>query len=371
MRRARATRSATWQSRLWEWSRRGRARSSTGDGNVRPCVSVHSVTCDRLRTPRKRVATLLANTSDIDDELIAWDNAAKQDSPPSGPQRAGDVWEQVRELHERLVALESEMARSRERAQRPWHARLSRVPARAAALAGKGSRGLRNTASHLPHGLKPPLRAVRRLAHRSSPRAAPAPSLLVFSDSAVAHRFLDGLAGIEIGASSHNAFHIPGCLTVDYTDEPTVFTEEQVRLSGEVTHVDIVAPGDDLPFPDASLDYVLSSHVLEHFYDPIEALHEWSRVVRPGGYIFMIIPHRDRTFDRERTLTSIDELRRRHTTHGIAAGRRAAGDESHDHQSVWTTRSFLELCAYLDLRIVHVDDVDDKVGNGFTVVVQR
>jgi len=38
---------------------------------------------------------------------------------------------------------------------------------------------------------------------------------------------------------------------------------------------------------------------------------------------------------------------------------------------VWTTHTFLELCAALDLRVVRVDDVDDKVGNGFTVVVQR
>jgi ubiquinone/menaquinone biosynthesis C-methylase UbiE len=48
--------------------------------------------------------------------------------------------------------------------------------------------------------------------------------------------------------------------------------------------VDIVAPGDKLPFANNSLDYVLSSHVLEHFWDPIKTIKEWLRVVRPGKF---------------------------------------------------------------------------------------
>ncbi len=192
-----------------------------------------------------------------------------------------------------------------------------------------------------------------------------------FPDSAVAHRCLDGLAGIEIGASAHNPFHIAGCLNVDYTAQTTLYTSEQLRVSGEVARVDVVSQGNDLPFPDASLDYVLSSHVLEHFYDPVGAIKEWLRVVRPGGYVFMIIPHRDRIFDRDRPLTSVEELLRKHSLReaAAAAGERIAEEDA--HHSVWITRTFLDLCEALDLHVVHVDDVDDKVGNGFTVVVQR
>jgi SAM-dependent methyltransferase len=192
-----------------------------------------------------------------------------------------------------------------------------------------------------------------------------------FRESAVAHRFLDGLAGIEIGGSVHNPFHIAGCLNVDFTDRSAELAADQLRAYGEATQVDMVCLGDDLPFPDGWLDYVLSSHVLEHFYDPIGALQEWQRVVRSGGYLFMIIPHRDRTFDKERELTPIEELQERHSLRRLGQALDQPGDTREAHLSVWTTDSFLELCATLGLRVVHVDDVDDKVGNGFTVVIQR
>jgi len=41
-----------------------------------------------------------------------------------------------------------------------------------------------------------------------------------------------------------------------------------------------IALGDELPFKDSSLDYVLSSHVIEHFFNPIKALLEWNRVIK-------------------------------------------------------------------------------------------
>ena len=274
-------------------------------------------------------------------------------------------------LHKDLVALESELALSRARTQRTAGGRAGRVRVQARALANRGERRLRAVASHLPGSLKPALHALRRAAILMRLNEVGRRGVRLSPDSAVAHRLLDGLAGIEIGASAHNPFHIPGCLTVDYTDKPTLYTEAQLRLSGEVTRVDIVSPGDDLPFPDGSLDYVLSSHVLEHFYDSIGTLQEWTRVVRPGGYLFMIVPHRDRTFDRERPLTSVEELRGRRAACAAAAARHKPIRKEDAHHSVWTTESFLELCAALSLRVVHVDDVDDKVGNGFTVVIRR
>jgi glycosyltransferase involved in cell wall biosynthesis/SAM-dependent methyltransferase len=285
---------------------------------------------------------------------------------PSSPQQRSDVSRRsIRELHEQLVVLETELRRSLLLAQGTRRARASR---RARGLAGRFRAA---GAKHLPETLKPPLRGLRRVALRSRlGDRAPRP-LTVFQDSVVAHRFLDGLVGIEIGASAHNAFHIPGCLTVDYTDEPTVFTAEQERLMGEVARVDIVSPGDDLPLPDASLDYVLSSHVLEHFHDPIGALKEWARVVRPGGYLFMIIPHRDRTPDRERALTTVAELKRRHEACSAGGASAEFAGERDIHHSVWTTQTFLGLCVDLGLQVVYADDVDDKVGNGFTVVIRR
>ena len=45
--------------------------------------------------------------------------------------------------------------------------------------------------------------------------------------------------------------------------------------------------------PDASLDFVHSSHCLEHLRDPREGLTNWVRVVRPGGYVVVTVPDED------------------------------------------------------------------------------
>lgn len=44
---------------------------------------------------------------------------------------------------------------------------------------------------------------------------------------------------------------------------------------------------------DCSFDFVYSSHTLEHVHDPVIALQNWWRVVRPGGFLLLYIPHRD------------------------------------------------------------------------------
>ena len=45
--------------------------------------------------------------------------------------------------------------------------------------------------------------------------------------------------------------------------------------------------------PDASYDFVAASHVLEHTANPLRALQEWKRVLRPGGALLVLVP-RDR-----------------------------------------------------------------------------
>jgi glycosyltransferase involved in cell wall biosynthesis len=183
-----------------------------------------------------------------------------------------------------------------------------------------------------------------------------------FKESALAHQLLDGLKGIEIGGSAHNSFGLK-TLNVDYRGGSTPFKDEEIRLCGEALPVDILAPGDDLPLPDNSQDFVISSHVIEHFSDPIRALKEWRRVVRPGGYIYVIAPHKERTFDRERQRTTLAELIERHKT-GIGPDPDAA------HCSVWITEDFVELVNWLGWPIAAVQDSDDKVGNGFAVVIK-
>ncbi|HTV41928.1 MAG TPA: glycosyltransferase [Candidatus Sulfotelmatobacter sp.] len=221
-------------------------------------------------------------------------------------------------------------------------------------------------------GLTPPAGAARRvqpsMPGRNGKPAAPTVSGrgTVFPESQLAHHYLDGLEGLEIGGSSHNPFGLK-TKNVDYTaDMTTVYKEEEIKMCGRPLGVDIVAPGDALPVADASQDFVISSHVIEHFFDPIKAIKEWLRVVRPGGYIFIIAPHKERTFDKERSRTTLAELLDRHS------GKIPPPSiDTHHHYTVWTTEDLLELCRHLDWNVVASQDMDDKVGNGFTVVIQK
>lgn len=50
-------------------------------------------------------------------------------------------------------------------------------------------------------------------------------------------------------------------------------------------------------------DFVYSSHTLEHMEKPEIALKNWWRVLKPGGYLIVCIPHRD-LYEKKKTLPS-------------------------------------------------------------------
>jgi SAM-dependent methyltransferase len=56
-------------------------------------------------------------------------------------------------------------------------------------------------------------------------------------------------------------------------------------------------------------DFLLSSHVLEHTANPLKALTTWKALVRPGGHILIVVPHREATFDHRRPLTRLGHIR--------------------------------------------------------------
>src|SRR6266571_1274942 len=58
----------------------------------------------------------------------------------------------------------------------------------------------------------------------------------------------------------------------------------------------------------ARYECLLASHVLEHIANPLKALHTWRRVVKRGGTIVLVVPHRDGTFDHHRPVTSLDHI---------------------------------------------------------------
>lgn len=96
--------------------------------------------------------------------------------------------------------------------------------------------------------------------------------------------------------------------TLDYS-ERTLWSDgagelavtPRTRLIGEAGRIEAVRDG--------AYDALLASHVIEHLADPLGALAEWRRVVRPGGHILLVVPHREGTFDHRRPVTSLEHLR--------------------------------------------------------------
>jgi SAM-dependent methyltransferase len=45
--------------------------------------------------------------------------------------------------------------------------------------------------------------------------------------------------------------------------------------------------------PDETFMTVYSSHILEHLADPVTAIRNWWRILKPGGHLIIVVPHRD------------------------------------------------------------------------------
>lgn len=116
--------------------------------------------------------------------------------------------------------------------------------------------------------------------------------------------------GIEIGAL-HQPLRAPH-LRVRYVDRlPEATLRIHYEHLGDVplVPIDILDDGQTLAMlPEASQDFVIANHVIEHMADPIAALDTWHRVLRPGGRLFLAVPDRECTFDRSRPATSLDHL---------------------------------------------------------------
>lgn len=61
-------------------------------------------------------------------------------------------------------------------------------------------------------------------------------------------------------------------------------------MHGDSKSSDIVASAEELPLPDASIDAVVMTEVLEHIGKPARALAQVARILRPGGRLFMTTP---------------------------------------------------------------------------------
>lgn len=60
--------------------------------------------------------------------------------------------------------------------------------------------------------------------------------------------------------------------------------------------VDVREGGDAMALPEGQFDYVFSSHCLEHLANPVAALRHWQERLRPGGVLFLYLPHPDMSY---------------------------------------------------------------------------
>ena len=70
----------------------------------------------------------------------------------------------------------------------------------------------------------------------------------------------------------------------------------------------VVEASDMKGLPSNAYDFVLSSHMLEHTANPVLALSEWKRLLKPSGMLVLLLPDGRRTFDHRRPVTLLAHL---------------------------------------------------------------
>lgn len=135
---------------------------------------------------------------------------------------------------------------------------------------------------------------------------------------------LQGKIGLEIGGPSvifEDYGSIPVYKVVKQLDwcnfsSSTIWDERPVQRRPNRFHrlkrngQQYIAEGTDLKaIPSAKYDFVLSSHCLEHIANPLKVMLEWLRVMKVGGYLLLVVPHKNGTFDHKRPLTTMEHLK--------------------------------------------------------------
>jgi SAM-dependent methyltransferase len=146
----------------------------------------------------------------------------------------------------------------------------------------------------------------------------------------IAQRYLHG-AGIEIGALIY-----PTLLKIEsrviYVDRLPVseLVKQYPNLIDENLKVDVVDNGEILAtFEAESVDFVIANHMIEHCQNPIGAIRNHLRILRPNGILFYAIPDKKHCFDRHRPNTSFEHL--------LADDKDNGKNSKWDHYIEWAT----------------------------------
>jgi ubiquinone/menaquinone biosynthesis C-methylase UbiE len=180
--------------------------------------------------------------------------------------------------------------------------------------------------------------------------------------------------GIEIGAL-HNPVKLPPNAKAKYVDRMVTaeLRKQYPELSKkELVEVDVVDDGESLEkFSDASQDFVIANHFLEHCQNPIGAISNMLRVLKSGGVLFLSLPDKRYCFDVDRPITSLDHIvkdyelgadwsRESHYTEWVTYLGKAQGPEEIQlqinnlmninysiHYHVWTQTEMMEILVFM------------------------
>jgi SAM-dependent methyltransferase len=137
----------------------------------------------------------------------------------------------------------------------------------------------------------------------------------------ICRQIVSGATGMEIGGPSPIfarggllplyplVTRVDNCNFAPSTIWEGVIKEGNSFHWGKIPGRQFIAEGTVLHMiPSGRYDFVLSSHMLEHTANPLRALAEWGRLLRTGGGLVLVVPHRDGTFDHRRPITTMQHL---------------------------------------------------------------
>jgi len=215
--------------------------------------------------------------------------------------------------------------------------------------------------------------------------------------AAIAAAYLSG-TGIEIGAL-HGPLIVPRTVRIRYVDR---MTSPQLRQQYpefaqlDLVDVDIVDDGEVLAtLPDGSQDFVIANHFIEHCQDPISALTNHFRVLKTGGILYLAIPDKRFTFDKDRPVTPASHLhqdhelgptqsRMEHFEDWVRLVNKVEGEgaireqvkslmemDYSIHYHVWTQLDFLEFLLSLRDRLSYDIETMLKQAEEFVIVLRK
>lgn len=211
-------------------------------------------------------------------------------------------------------------------------------------------------------------------------------------------RYLGG-KGIEIGAA-HQPLKVTPTTHVKYVDiastpDLRILWPEIAKL--DIVDVDIVDNGEMLKtFKKSSLDFIIANHFIEHCLDPIGTILNFYRVLKPHGVIYLAVPDKRRTFDKDRPLTTYNHLleehkgsksfQEEHTLEYVKLAEKVKGkvkaqnranvlikSDYRIHFHVWTQAEFIELIQSMakDFSVLIEIEAMVQSNNEFILIIRK